>query len=60
MTERLYRVENPYFVAGYVVSRVGRVCRTAPILRKHVYDKREDEALVYCRRRRWRVALVTR
>jgi hypothetical protein len=55
--EKLVRVVSPYFVAGFVIHD-GRVIDAAPILRKHVIGKTEDEAREIIYGRGWKATIV--
>lgn len=52
----LYIVDAKYFYAGFVTSN-GKVTKAAPILRKHVMGKSEEQALAYIRRKGWKLII---
>ena len=57
MTFRLVRVIGPNFVAGFVEID-DKVRRAAPILRKHLLGKTEQEARDIIRRMGWKASVV--
>jgi hypothetical protein len=53
---RLVRVVTPHFVAAFETD--GIVRRTAPILRRHLMGKTDDEARAYIKRKGWKASVV--
>lgn len=53
---QLIRVVAPHFVAGFETD--GIVRRAAPILRKHLIGKTDDEARKIIAQRGWRASVV--
>lgn len=53
---RLVRVVAPYFVAGFETD--GIVRRAAPILRRDLMGKTDDEARAIINRKGWKASLI--
>jgi len=53
---RLVRVVAPKFVAGFLTDGRVRVC--APILRKYLFGRTDDEARAIIARRGWKASLL--
>lgn len=53
---KLIRVVAAHFVAGFETDGVVR--RAAPILRRHLFGKTDDEARIVIARNGWRASVV--
>ena len=56
MTERLISVEGKNFTAAFISN--GRVIRCAPILRKALLGKTDDEARAIIKAKGWRATII--